>query len=481
MKATCFISLLMWLLAGQHAFSQKYNVTIEPFPGIVKADPRLILKTGYLVVPESRQNPDGPKIKVPFLFVRRPGQDAQKNIILYSTGGPGYSTTAFIDSIAYNSAFLRYGGFIAFDQRGTKRAQPCLDCPEVNEALKRSYREQKNKDSLELIAITQCRQRLLQQNINLSAYNTIECAEDINDLRLALNIDSLVLAGISYSGGLMMTVARIHPEAVRMLFLNSPLPTFVNYEEHSFLNFNEALDNIFENVRRDSTATPVYGNLETRFHEYFTHITGKEFCLIYFDKEKKDSIRITYTKQELLATIANRMNAGQVRTVPFVISELISGHHKNYVTEILDEQFSGDKQLSLGMRYSFYCSEQIQYTNPRLEQQQFNLLPWFSGSKFNNVDQPACNCWQVTPEPNTTKEPLYSNIPAIISAGDIDPWCRPFYNRLIKRYMPNSQLLTIHDRGHAPGYTVDKVDYLDLFMKDPYKKLTPQSKNIIIE
>jgi len=46
--------------------------------------------------------------------------------------------------------------------------------------------------------------------------------------------------------------------------------------------------------------------------------------------------------------------------------------------------------------------------------------------------------------------------------GDVDPWCRNFYNQLIKRYFPNAQILIQHNKGHAPGYTADAVDYAKL-------------------
>ncbi|XHR96354.1 hypothetical protein ACFJIV_06725 [Mucilaginibacter sp. UC70_90] len=151
----------------QKAYSQKYKPVLEPYPGLVKADPRLVLRTGYLVVPENRSKPAGRKVKIPFLFVRRPDQDPRKNISLYTTGGPGYSTTLNIDSISYNSGWLAYGGFIAFDQRGTKRAQPCLDCMEVTTAIKRSYREGKNKDSLVSQAVTQCRKQVYKTRCRL--------------------------------------------------------------------------------------------------------------------------------------------------------------------------------------------------------------------------------------------------------------------------------------------------------------------------
>lgn len=476
MKQLSIVLLLLFII-NQKSFGQHDKALIEPYPGMVRADARLILKTGYLVVPENRSLPDGRKIKIPFLFVRRPDQDPRKNVTLFTTGGPGYSTTANIDSISYNSGFLKFGGFIAFDQRGTKRAQPCLDCAEVAESVKRSYREGKDRDSMVIKAVKQCRNRFIKQGIDLSAYNTIESAEDMNDLRLALNIDSLNLVGISYSGGLMLTMARNHPDGVRTLILNSPLPGYVNYEEHALLNINEALEQVFTDYEKDSSNTR-YANLRERFHQYFTAITGRKFSLLY--KENNKSIKLVYTKNELLDAIINRLNAQQFKVIPALINDLINGTHDKYVSEVLDGYFKGDNALSLGMRYSVYCSEQIAYSDATLEKQQELLVPWLYGYSFNNVTHPICACWQVKPEPEIVKTPVYSKIPALISAGDIDPDCRPFYNTLIKRYMPDSQLLVIHNKGHAPGFTVDGIDYVKIFLDNPYKQIVSQSNNLIV-
>jgi len=47
--------------------------------------------------------------------------------------------------------------------------------------------------------------------------------------------------------------------------------------------------------------------------------------------------------------------------------------------------------------------------------------------------------------------------------------------------MPNAQILIIHNKGHAPGYTVDGIDYAQRFLEHPYKKLISQSKSLVIE
>src|SRR5262245_10657161 len=117
---------------------------IEPGPCKVMADSSLVTRCGYLVVPENRQNPNGRKIKLAFMFVRKPDADPHKNVTLMCTGGPGYSTLNNFRNIRANAGFLKYGGFILLDQRGTRNSIPCLDCAEVDPAVQRAYREQLN-------------------------------------------------------------------------------------------------------------------------------------------------------------------------------------------------------------------------------------------------------------------------------------------------------------------------------------------------
>ena len=474
-----FVSLLFIIfLLSVIATAQTYTPTIEQCPCLMKLDTRLKSVCGYLVVPENRNKPNGNKVKIPFVFARRPDQDSSKNITLFTTGGPGYATIPVGDSLTYNSGRLAYGGFILFDQRGTKNAIPCLDCEGVDEAIKNAYLLNRSADSLIAIAVTKCRMKFENMGIDLSAYNTIESAADISDLKETLKIDSLTLFGISYSGGLMLTVARNHPKGIKALLLNSPLPGYVNYEEHALLNHDEALNALFDEVETDSVQNARYPGLRRRFREYFTAISGKSFFIEYQDRETNDKRKIRYTKSELLDAVIDRMSNSEVQTVPAVIEDLVNGQHEKYIQQVLDGKFSGNKNLSYGMRLSVYCSEQIAYSDQYKINEQGKLVPWLAGYPFNNVNHQICDCWNVKPEPQYVKTPVYSNIPALITAGALDPWTRPFYNRLIKRTMPNAQLLFMKDKAHGAGFG---NGLLDAFTTDPYKKLISNSTNVLVE
>ncbi len=398
--------------------------------------------------------------------------------ILYTTGGPGYATITPGDSLTYNSPLLTFGGYIFFDQRGTKNASPCLDCIEISDAIKKSYIENLSKDSLINIAVTKCRDKFIKKGIDLSAYNTLESAADINDLRKALHIASLILNGVSYSGGLMLTVTKLYPEGIKSLFLTSPLPGFVNYDEHALINFNEALNQIFEIVESDSLENTRFPNLKQKFQTYFTSISGKSFNIKYRDHNNDSSINILYTKNELLDAIIMKMTNSEYHLVPSVMNDIIDGKHEKYIKEVLDNKFAGDISLSYGMRLSVYCSEQIAYANKKLIQAQDSILPWLAGYQINDVSNTICGCWKVKPEPLPVKLPIYSNKPALISMGNFDPYTRPYYSRLIKRTLPNSQLLMISGKAHGAGYG---QGYLSTFLNDPFKKLYSNGKNVVVE
>lgn len=478
-KAIAFILGLS--LLSEIAFAQRYVPVIEPCPCLTKTDPKLKTVCGNLVVPENRQKPGGNKVKIPFVFARRPDQDSTRNILLMTTGGPGYATIQVGDSMRFNSGWFDFGGFISFDQRGTKNAKPCLDCEGIDEAIRRSYKEGLSKDSLVGIAVTNCRNKFITQGIDLSAYNTVESAADISDLIKLLHIRSITLLGISYSGGLMLTVARNHPESISSLLLNSPLPSYVNYEEHALFNHQESLTHLFDNLEADAVQNAAFPGLRKRFEEYFTSIAGKKYTISYLPAGASDSIKITYSKNELLDAIFDRMNNGQFSIVPAVILDLVEGKQEKYIREVLDGKFRGNTSISYGMRLSVYCSEQIAYSDKKLVKKQNEQLPWLAGYPFNNVNHEICDCWKVQPTPSYLKTPVYSSIPALVSSGGYDPWTRPFYNRLIKRTMPHAQLLFIRNRAHVSGFGPSGTTYLTDFMKDPFKKLVSDNKNVAIE
>ena len=479
MKPLILISAFIIFFQQINVAQQKdYTPKIEPCACAFKADSSLKTRCAYLIVPENRNKPDGKTIKLPFIYVESTNPNKHKDPVLYTAGGPGASSLSGVRFI-HQRAFFKDRDYIAFEQRGTYFAKPWLNCFEVSDGVKESYRKGLNKDSMILQGVKACRKRLVREGIDLDAYNTIENAADIEDLRRALNIDSINLVGISYSGGLMMTVMRNYPQHIRSVILDSALPGFVNYEQDAVFSINEAFDKIFRNCDRDSTDKASYGNLRQRFHKYFTAIGDKKFYLTYKEKDKPDSIRIKYTRDELLDMLVNKLSSNrELKNVPYIITQIIAGNQKPYMAEYFDGVF-GAGTSSSGMRYSMYCSEQINYADQKVIDKQNAMFPYFAGFHFNDVDHPICNCWNVKSVDPIAKAPVYSHLPVLLGSGDTDPYCRPYYNDLIHHYMPNSQRLIFTDKTHAPLLNTREGDELiAAFLAHPFSPIVTDDKKV---
>ncbi|HEY4197019.1 MAG TPA: hypothetical protein VGM63_15860, partial [Mucilaginibacter sp.] len=172
-----FIFLQQMSLAQQKGYTPK----IEPCECAFKVDSNLKTRCAYLIVPENRHKPNGKTIKLPFIYIESGNPDKHKDPVLYTGGGPGASSLRSVRG-SYRRALLKNRDYIAFEQRGTQFALPCLKCDEIGEAVKKGYRNNLPIDSMVLDGVKSCRKHLLAQGIDLSAYNTDESAADIEDL-----------------------------------------------------------------------------------------------------------------------------------------------------------------------------------------------------------------------------------------------------------------------------------------------------------
>jgi pimeloyl-ACP methyl ester carboxylesterase len=460
-----FLLLLVAFVVPLASGAQAENVPrIESSDCIYKADTAHKTTCGYLVVPENHHNPQGRLIKLPFIYVESNNPAKKPDPVLYTGGGPGVSSLHPVTSIARRS-LLRDRDYIAFEQRGTHFALPNLECEGAGQAVQQAYLAHRSIEDAVLESVRQCREKLVRQGIDLSAYNTDESATDIEDLRRLLKIDSLNLMGISYSGGLMMAVLQKYPQHIRSLVLDSPLPEFVNIDEQELANFNEAITTVLKTG--DS-------NLLARFHSYFSGLGGKVFTTSYQLKDGK-TVTLDYGRNELLNIIHDKIeDYDGIKELPQIIGDMISGQQERHMKAYFDGVFSGNGAVS-GMRLSVYCSDKMAFEDTAIIQQQEVVMPWLAGFHVNDVYRAVCDLWPVRSIDASTKKPFYSNVPVLLGAGGLDDACRPLYNDLVHHYFPNSQRLLFTKRLHGPLLNSFEGDvYIGDFLDRPFEHINGQ-------
>ena len=443
-----------------------------------KIDSSFKTQCGYLVVPENRNKKSSAMIKLPFIIVKSKNPHKKNDPVLFTGGGPGGSSLDWALG-ATRGSLIKDRDCMVLEQRGTRYAWPSLRRFELDSAIKESYRKNLPKDSMVIAGLRRYRVKLVDRGIDLSGYNTDETVADIHDLLSVLKIDSVNLYGVSYSGGLMMAVLQKDPSRIRSLILDSPLPTFIPIDEDEPANFNEALNILFAHIEKDSTNKVLYGNLKQRFQQYFTAITGKAFYLPYLEKGTTDSVKIKYTKDELLGVIEGTLSdPSRIKDAAFVITEIISGKHDVYIKPMLDGLFRKN-QAPDGMRISVYCADQTAYHSEKIMQQLNSLYLYMASYHINNVYKAMCDCWNVPPVRALTKQHFYSNKPVLLADGEMDPACRPLYIDMVHHYMPNSQRLLFLGFSHGVLWYEDGSRLVQQFVDHPYQKIIPGNKDII--
>ena len=106
------------------------------------------------------------------------------------------------------------------------KSEPALECPEFMQALLDLLDERDPDIALrtQFDAWMACRDRLVSEGHNLSAYNTTQNAADVNSIRIALGYDQVNLYGGSYGSLLAQAAMRDYPAGIRSVVLTSVLP-----------------------------------------------------------------------------------------------------------------------------------------------------------------------------------------------------------------------------------------------------------------
>src|SRR6185369_11497659 len=103
---------------------------------------------------------------------------------------------------------------VFFDQRGSGRSQPALNCPEVI-----SYRDflgtppttAEQDVEIDTQIFLACHARLEREGSDLAGYSSAATAQDIGDLMTALGYERFNLYGLSYGTRVALTAMRDLP------------------------------------------------------------------------------------------------------------------------------------------------------------------------------------------------------------------------------------------------------------------------------
>jgi len=184
-----------------------------------------IAERGMLVVPLKHADPAGKTIEVEVYRFRGAGSAAQaRPPVFVLPGGPGFPGLGV--SLArrgyYEDAIQPWTGItdlVVVGQRGIGTSKPNTACGFLSPLpIDRAVSAEERAASLRK-ASGQCKAKWEGDGYDLSAFNVIEAAADVDDVRRALGYDRIIVWGGSFGSHWGMAVMRFHPEIVARAIL----------------------------------------------------------------------------------------------------------------------------------------------------------------------------------------------------------------------------------------------------------------------
>jgi len=372
--------------------------------------------------------------------------------VIHLAGGPGSS---YLDAAGYLSsrglnAILERLDFILFDQRGTGYSQPRLDCPEREDLATLLLGESlspKGTQQAILDAFRRCRERLMAQGIDLSAYHSTASAADLNDLRSALGYEKLNLYAVSYGTRLALTLMRDYPQAVRSAVLDSAYPLQVNLYTALAPNADRAFNVFFNRCAADPGCNSAYPDLRVIFYGLVDELNARPVTVSLFAGGAERIVRLD---GGLLIDVlfVGLYNPAMTASMPQMIFDIRQGEY-GILRQRLALYF--DRSSALGMQMAVQCAEEFPFNAWEEAYAAAQSMQPQIAAFYPTSIQPlfaVCKEWMTTmPDPRENL-PVSSDLPTLVLAGEHDPITPPDWGRMVAADLSNAYFYEFPANGH---------------------------------
>ena len=230
-----------------------------------------------MYVPENYDNPDKlinfPVVRLSNKFAE--GKSLLTPVLHLGGGGPGNPMGFNPDRVGWWIWYLYQHmsldsnrDLYLIDPRGVGYAEPSLSCEEYIPAFLDVIDQ--NLSLEEDIAWSdeadrECVERFREQNIDLSGYNSLAVARDIELVRQAFELEKWNLYGISYGSRYALTIAREYPQTVESMVLDGAVFPNITYMQNYARDFSSAFENLFSECEENQRCDALHPDVREEF------------------------------------------------------------------------------------------------------------------------------------------------------------------------------------------------------------------------
>ncbi|HEX6716399.1 MAG TPA: alpha/beta hydrolase [Pyrinomonadaceae bacterium] len=409
------VLLILFLATSVCAQLRPGTLKLKPYVFETNKKETVDAEFGTLFVPENRSDPESNLIELAFVRFKSTAKNPGPPIV-YLAGGPGGSGigTARGSRFPLFMALREIADVIAFDQRGTGFSKPNLTCLDqlalpldvapTREAAIKDLREKAKSCAFYWHNV---------QRVDLSAYNTNESADDLEDLRKALGVNQISLWSISYGTHLAFATMRRHPNSIHRAILAGTEGPDHTYKLPS--NIQKHLEDLAAVIKADPKIGKDVPDFLGLMKSVFDRLDAKPETVEITDPRTKLKVKVIVNKFVMQYIVANNIGTTVTERFPALFYRASKGDFTNPAQVWLDQ--SRD-DIGSAMSYMMDCASG--QTAARREQIEREAKGTLLEDIFNFPFPDICQEWKAPDLGDEFRALLRSDVPVLFISGTLD-------------------------------------------------------------
>ena len=423
-------------------------------------------------VPADRADPAAGYLSLPVAIARATGSNPRHRALVVPAGGPGFAGLGDIGYFAHVLPFRETHDIITYDQRGTGRATPSLECPERDEvavATLQAAGEPGDERAAVAAAMRACRDRLVAAGIDLDDYDSEANAADLDDLRRALGYDRWTILGISYGGRLALTTMRSFPDGIESVILDSVYDVTYGGLAQTIAAANRGIDHLAAACAADPSCASRYPDLTTtieRVRDRYNETPWEGDVVV---DEGSAPQQFVITGDDIVTGIFQALyDTSLVPVLPSVIVAL-DGGHTSTIPPLVADSIPRIEGLADAMGLTVDCADNAGVAGTGAADVALVAEPDNRMSTAITMSYaPTCLEWNVPPTSERFNDPVVSSIPALVLAGSFDPITPPAGTEAVAGRLERATFALFPANGHGvTGRGECQTTMMRAFLADP--------------
>jgi pimeloyl-ACP methyl ester carboxylesterase len=289
----------------------------------------------------------------------------------------------------------------------------------------------------------------------LSAFNTVQSAADVDALRRALKLKAVVLFGISYGTRLALTVMKLYPKYIHAAILGSVWPPQAEHSSGDSKIFGPVLDRLFQACHQDEKCTAAYPDLRDQFLLVLEKLAKEPVIVEITNLTSSGPLYVRVDHRMFLRVLHHDMyQTWRLPELPLLILDVAHGEYtglKFHIENTVDNYREFPNSYDMGANIAVSCNDYVDVVNRQPKAEGAEPYAYLRDFTASNREINLCAIWPTKPGTGN-RDVVSSGIPTLLLAGGLDVATTVEHAEMAAETLSMSHLFVFPANAHVQVY-----------------------------